>query len=166
MSEAHSIYRHFDGTGRLLYVGCASNPVKRTYGHKAMSEWFRDVRTIRIEYWDTKEQALEAERRAVASEGPIYNAQHAKPKRDIKSGFQAFPPGVSAWVLLPNIPSPMTNRCRVLSRFGKLAREAMPQLSSALRRSWGAWVPATWVRDKVLGKTGSAARKPTKEIEG
>ena len=30
----------------------------------------------------------------------------------------------------------------------------------------GAWVPATWVRDKVLGKTGSAARKPTKEIEG
>ena len=30
----------------------------------------------------------------------------------------------------------------------------------------GEWVPWTFVRDKTKGKTGSAARKPTKEIEG
>ena len=38
-----ALYRHFAVTGKLLYVGIATNPLDRLSQHKQGAEWFRPL---------------------------------------------------------------------------------------------------------------------------
>lgn len=66
------LYRHFDASGRLLYVGVAFNVVARTAEHQR-SAWFDLVVRIEVERHPDRESAVKAERTAIDTEGPIYN---------------------------------------------------------------------------------------------
>lgn len=73
MTRPTSLYRHFDATGRLLYVGIAMNALARQVQHVNGSHWADMIATITIERFPTRGAAVDAEERAIAVERPLYN---------------------------------------------------------------------------------------------
>jgi excisionase family DNA binding protein len=73
MTVKTALYRHFDAKNNLLYVGISLSAVARLSQHSTLSAWFDDIARVDVVWFDTREKALEEERRAVAQEKPIYN---------------------------------------------------------------------------------------------
>jgi len=82
----HSVYRCFDATGALLYVGCARDIESRIYLHLAT---FQAAASIEMHgrhdhhtaaLFPTRAAARVEERRAIHDEAPLFNRQH-NPKR-------------------------------------------------------------------------------------
>lgn len=71
-----ALYRFFDADGDLLYVGISLNPWTRWKQHKSVKDWAEDVASSTIEWHDTREEALDAERLAIIDERPRYNVVH------------------------------------------------------------------------------------------
>lgn len=69
----HFVYRHYDAEGRLLYVGCTSNPDKRPLHRSGRKEWIG--RSVRVELSEpmSRADALNEEARAVRDEQPEAN---------------------------------------------------------------------------------------------
>lgn len=76
---ACSLYRYYDEAGRLLYVGIAKDPNMRDNQHRDRSKWHRFSIDRRVEWHDTRNDALRAERDAITTEAPIFNLAHASP---------------------------------------------------------------------------------------
>lgn len=76
-----AVYRHYDATGALLYVGQSKNPAQRL-------EWCRDstrlrwpgqvARTICV-WFHSRAEAMDAERAAIKAERPQHNRRHNDP---------------------------------------------------------------------------------------
>jgi len=73
-----ALYRHYDGDGRLLYVGIAISLHTRTAQHIDKSPWIRWVALSEAEWYVSKAAALKAERIAIQTERPIFNKDHNK----------------------------------------------------------------------------------------
>jgi len=73
IEEKQDLYRHFDKDGVLLYVGRSVNAATRLLGHKRQSGWYDDITTITIEKFDSLEEVIKAEKKAIATENPMYN---------------------------------------------------------------------------------------------
>ncbi|MFM9649854.1 MULTISPECIES: GIY-YIG nuclease family protein [Streptomyces] len=72
-NRATAVYRFFDKTGRLLYVGIAYDPAERWKYHAAKTRWWKDAVDNTIEWYDTRAEAERAEEVALRYEKPIYN---------------------------------------------------------------------------------------------
>ena len=68
-----ALYRLFDADNKLLYVGIAANPHERWQLHASVQTWWGAVVVREVEWFATRNQALAAEARAIASEGPRWN---------------------------------------------------------------------------------------------
>lgn len=68
-----ALYRHFDATGALLYVGISLNAVSRLAQHRMTSAWFDQIARIEIEWHPTRTVACNAERLAIQTENPLHN---------------------------------------------------------------------------------------------
>lgn len=97
------LYRHFNDKNDLLYVGISSCPFKRTKNHSKTAKWFSSVSTIKIEKFDTKQEADNAETKAIFLENPKFNIRK-KPSCDfvptesqLKAEF--YPTDVAAYYL-------------------------------------------------------------------
>jgi len=66
------LYRHFDATGNLLYVGISNQTIVRLGQHKS-SSWFREISRVEIEHCQTREYAEFLEAYAVRYEKPRCN---------------------------------------------------------------------------------------------
>jgi hypothetical protein len=75
-AQPHALYRFFDASGQLLYVGITNNPARRFTQHGVSRDWWHEVETIRMERHDDREAVLAAEKRAILAEGPRYNVKH------------------------------------------------------------------------------------------
>lgn len=73
-----ALYRHWDASERLLYVGIACDPVRRVNAHRERSAWFDRIGRIDIEWFPSRREALQAERKAIQSEQPWFNVHHAR----------------------------------------------------------------------------------------
>lgn len=73
-----ALYRHFDGEGRLLYVGIAVNPLVRSLQHRHGAPWWREVVEIRLTHYASRDAAMAAERQAIRTEKPRHNRMHNK----------------------------------------------------------------------------------------
>ncbi|MFD5579017.1 GIY-YIG nuclease family protein [Streptomyces pseudogriseolus] len=73
-----ALYRLRDGDGALLYVGISSKPPQRWGQHAADKEWWLDVATLSMEWFESRTDALEAEAEAIRAEQPRHNIQHNK----------------------------------------------------------------------------------------
>lgn len=67
------VYRHWDETGRLLYVGVTEQFHDRQRIHRKNSPWMAFVAKITKEAYDTRVEAELAESRAIAHEAPVFN---------------------------------------------------------------------------------------------
>lgn len=73
MAKLCELYRHFDGDGRLLYVGIAISSTVRLSGHRTSAHWFDQITRIEIERFPTRKAAMEAEMLAIGREKPLHN---------------------------------------------------------------------------------------------
>ena len=95
LPQSQYLYRHFDKDGALLYVGISLSPVYRLSQHREASAWFKEIRNVTIVQFDTRKEALSAEKSAIISEKPIHNKTHRKAKYwsiDVKRDFDGFIP--------------------------------------------------------------------------
>lgn len=69
----HYVYRCFDATGRLIYVGCTWNPTQRITQHRRGAWWGHQIVTTRVTVFPDPIYALERERQAIAEEQPRWN---------------------------------------------------------------------------------------------
>ena len=77
MTSQTDLYRHYDADGRLLYVGISLNHVARLGQHKVNSEWFRSIKTVTIESFGSRDEARQAEARAIRDELPLHTTSLA-----------------------------------------------------------------------------------------
>ncbi|WP_460057134.1 GIY-YIG nuclease family protein [Pseudomonas sp. S2_D06] len=74
--NGRELYRHFDASKRLLYVGISLCTISRLSQHRRSSRWANDIVYIEVERFPTKELAVEAEKQAIILENPIWNVIH------------------------------------------------------------------------------------------
>ncbi len=67
-----SLYRFYDRDG-LLYVGISLNVFARISQHKREKHWFDEVTDISVTHFDSRDEALDEEARAIKQEFPKYN---------------------------------------------------------------------------------------------
>ena len=77
VSETH-LYRHFNAEGDLLYVGISLSAINRLGQHADHSHWFKSIANVKIETFQSRDDALKAEREAIISEAPKHNIVHKK----------------------------------------------------------------------------------------
>jgi predicted GIY-YIG superfamily endonuclease len=75
-TKLHALYRFYDRTDVLLYVGITMDLGSRMKQHKRDKPWWAGVANITVEHFPTRDEALAAEKRAIKEEGPLYNDQH------------------------------------------------------------------------------------------
>lgn len=87
-----SLYRHYDSSGTLLYVGVSLSALVRLGQHEA-SHWFDSIARVEIQRFANRQEVLEAERVAVATENPLHNVirfkTRAKSIKTLRAEMQA-----------------------------------------------------------------------------
>lgn len=71
------LYRLFDASGALLYVGVSRDPFERLRRHAQKKEWWAEVARIDLSVCATYRTALTQEREAIAVERPLHNTRSA-----------------------------------------------------------------------------------------
>lgn len=68
-----ALYRLFDTTGRLLYVGISHKPDVRWGQHSEEKSWWPEVDQRKVEWHETRASAERAELAAITAEKPLHN---------------------------------------------------------------------------------------------
>lgn len=74
-ASPHYVYRCYDATDALLYVGCTVDLVTRRVAHNTNSWWFPKVDHWRITVYPNKLHARRVETAAIADEQPLCNVR-------------------------------------------------------------------------------------------
>lgn len=69
----HYVYRTFDASGRLLYIGCSRSVSKRLSEHRNTSRWGRHAVKVTLAGPYNYETARQVEYDAIESERSLYN---------------------------------------------------------------------------------------------
>lgn len=69
----HFVYRAFDHSGRLIYIGCTNNPANRLREHRSQSQWYRHVARVTLAGPFNYETARQVEYDAIESERSLHN---------------------------------------------------------------------------------------------
>lgn len=72
-----ALYRHYDKDGVLLYVGISLSAIARLAQPRRGARWFEYISRVEIEQFDSRKEALQAEKDAIAKEQPFYNKANA-----------------------------------------------------------------------------------------
>lgn len=78
-----ALYRLYDESGRLLYVGITRNPEARFAQHRADKPWWDMVARKDIEWYDKRVNALAAEEIAIKVKDPMFNHDHSRHHRPV-----------------------------------------------------------------------------------
>lgn len=60
----------------LLYVGISLSAIARLSQHKAEKPWAHLIRRVTVEHYETRQEAADAERKAIREEWPRFNVAH------------------------------------------------------------------------------------------
>ena len=90
-NDGHFVYRLCDDHG-VIYVGYTDNPGRRIPEHRRSKKWFRQVQTVDVCRYATKEQALKEEAMSIMFGERLKNVQlHPRLSReafeDARSGI-------------------------------------------------------------------------------
>lgn len=78
------LYRHFDEAHQLLYVGISLSTFARLSQHRFHSSWFAKIKSVEIEHFETRAEAMAAEREAIKNESPMFNIAMKKTMAQIE----------------------------------------------------------------------------------
>jgi hypothetical protein len=71
-----SLYRFYDSTGTLLYIGITAQGQGRWYQHQSEKAWWPEVSRATVEHFPDRPSAASAEVDAITAEGPMHNVHH------------------------------------------------------------------------------------------
>jgi hypothetical protein len=71
-----TLYRFYNTADELLYVGISEKGPERWKAHRKDKPWWTDVARTTTEHYDTRTEALDAERAAIIAEKPKHNVVH------------------------------------------------------------------------------------------
>lgn len=94
MRPCGSLYRHFDASGRLLYVGQSLNHVARLESHKS-SPWFWEIARVEVVHYNCPDSLNEDEIAAIRGEKPLYNKAHTKSRPVRRLSVKKAPPAAA-----------------------------------------------------------------------
>jgi predicted GIY-YIG superfamily endonuclease len=77
--ERVALYRIRDEDDVLIYIGITNSIPVRWNGHQAVQPWWDEVRSLTVEWYDTRVEAERAEKAAILAEQPKYNVTYLKP---------------------------------------------------------------------------------------
>jgi predicted GIY-YIG superfamily endonuclease len=75
------VYRIRGEGAELLYIGMTNNLVVRWNSHAAIQSWWDEVRSLTIEWYDTRQEAADVEKSAILAEQPKYNVTYLRSAR-------------------------------------------------------------------------------------
>jgi predicted GIY-YIG superfamily endonuclease len=78
----HALYRFYDATGALLYIGITADPGSRWRSHAHNKPWWQQISTITVETHNDRAAVLRAEECAIRAELPKYNIVHNRSRPD------------------------------------------------------------------------------------
>tara|TARA_Y100000296_G_C5155790_1_gene248991 strand:- start:137 stop:670 length:534 start_codon:yes stop_codon:yes gene_type:complete len=84
-----NLYRHFDSSNRLLYVGISLNAINRLSQHNKNSHWADEISHVEIEKFETRQEAIRAETKAFDNESPAYNIYRPTAKENLQTEKRA-----------------------------------------------------------------------------
>jgi predicted GIY-YIG superfamily endonuclease len=70
------LYRAYDSSDNLLYVGISGQWSERLHAHERSSEWLQLTDRVNIERYPDRDSVVQAEKRAIIEEKPTYNKVH------------------------------------------------------------------------------------------
>jgi len=73
----HVLYRFYDRSDHLLYVGITNNPAARFKQHEHGKDWWDQVASITLEQHASRQALMDAERAAIIAERPTHNVVHS-----------------------------------------------------------------------------------------
>ncbi|MFJ9420759.1 type II toxin-antitoxin system prevent-host-death family antitoxin [Streptomyces sp. NPDC101249] len=79
-----ALYRLYDDTGLLLYIGISHQPEVRFEQHAKSKVWWAQVARRTVEWFDDRPSAAQAEAEAIRAEDPEHNGTYS-PRRSRKS---------------------------------------------------------------------------------
>lgn len=74
--QHHALYRFYDASGELLYVGITADLGARWKAHSKDKPWWAEVATCRVQHFGSRQEVLQAERDAIVRERPLHNVVH------------------------------------------------------------------------------------------
>ena len=99
--ERTGVYRIRGEAAELLYIGLTNCLPVRWNSHMLYQPWWHEVRSLAIEYYDSREAAAAAEKAAIKAEKPKYNKTYLLP---LRTGPRPTPKAVT--VKTPPPPPP------------------------------------------------------------
>ena len=75
-----ALYRHFDASGTLLYVGITGDLSMRDKQHARDAAWHSEVASTKTEWLSSRRHARALEAVAIEFERPKYNIQNVRPE--------------------------------------------------------------------------------------
>jgi hypothetical protein len=69
----HELYRWYDGSATLLYVGRSYSAMARAAAHASGSSWYDDATIMIKQRYPSLAELVKAERQAIKTERPKYN---------------------------------------------------------------------------------------------
>jgi predicted GIY-YIG superfamily endonuclease len=79
--SSYVLYRFYDATDRLLYIGLTENPHARFKNHRFTKQWWEDVVSIQLEKFQSRDAVVAAERKAIERELPVHNVHNNRGQR-------------------------------------------------------------------------------------
>lgn len=165
-----SLYRFYDASEELLYVGVSNEPWRRRKRHSVTQPWYPRVRHQAITWLDSEDAALRAETRAIRAERPAFNVRGAiRPVRarvTLHVGLMqrvlcAWLAGTAVLVVLACMPSvhpALWDAFRISLGAGYAFLGALWLVIGAPRvRRFAAWIE----RNSVYPGTGASSRHMT-----
>lgn len=73
MTARLAVYRPYDISGGLLYVGISKDFGRRWRQHASTKQWWSEARRMTVEWYEDEAEALRAEVEAIECERPRYN---------------------------------------------------------------------------------------------
>jgi hypothetical protein len=80
-----TLYRHFNATGRLLYVGISDKALMRLTQHRKLTPWWDQIAHITLMHLPDRATAIVAEKLAIQTEDPIYIRYGWGPRGRVKN---------------------------------------------------------------------------------
>ena len=72
------LYHVYDGAEGLLYIGVSNDFGRRWQQHARKQPWWDERRRMTVDFYDDREEALDAEALAIFHEQPKHNVMHRK----------------------------------------------------------------------------------------
>lgn len=125
------VYRHYDSSGDLLYVGITYHLKSRTAKHRSSSHWASAIDRIEYELLPDRKIASDIERWAVANMRPRFNIQYTSEASKLKAAGLGTPDQLVAEAAIRR-----RERLRRLAKRKWGRREyATPAIAAAVRAS-------------------------------